>query len=200
VLIAIAKGESRKDGVCTLSETTIARHTTLSRQWVNSEITGCHREGLVSANRCNGRAPRVEINWPRVIELAIANGMDPKGYESTCPVTLQVQQRSHELTEPSLNPHETLTCQVAHDDLSSENAQPVKSEAETCRLTLQKGFKGIEGEEERAGSRQALTRSSLNKTVPGSTLTEEEFEARKKLCDELRPAWARERRRSNEGQ
>jgi hypothetical protein len=193
LLIAIARHESRRDGVCKASEVTLARETSLSRKWVGLEITEMVRQDIIFADRHNGRAPVIEINWPLVMQL----GQSDPTCELTSQLTATCERSSQvELTAPSVTCQAHVTCEVDSPNLRTDDAKPANSDSQTCEVTSHKGSKGLEEGEKKGGSRAALTlRPPVPpKTIPGSTKTAEQIEKDTNFAEAIRPEQFRKKK------
>jgi hypothetical protein len=188
LLVAIARQESRRHGVCYASMGTLAKEASLSRRWVWRELVALDAEGLIKTDRQNGRAPRVEICWERVqeiVEAAETRGASSQveyvpfaDSEDTCDVNSQVgnetralgsqvEAKGHQTSELSAqgataDVHADCTCEVTPSNLRSRTARPVKSPVNSGRQTWEvsshKGFEEFKGDE---GNGRAASRDSI---------------------------------------
>lgn len=238
LLVVIARMESRRDGECWASMTTMARESSLSRQWVWQQIETMEAEGLIGvAGRQKGRRTmRIEIRWERIEEMASqgktcqdrlqvqADDLNPFGpdeessqsglqvegeADASCPVSLQDERDEAKTCPPRLKvaapqAESPATCKLVPSNLSTLTPEPVNPQAPTCRFTLHKGSEGSTEGKEQGAACSALSSSYTpsplpvegkpeepEPIVPGSTLTTSEIEARKRMVESMRPAWAR---------
>jgi len=162
------------------------------------ELEPMRVEGLIAiGDRRNGAAPHIEIRWERIQEMTTQSELSEDAvspHDETREPGAQVDGQQNETREPDaqvdgVNGFERvskpLTCANDARHLRKTDPPPAQTEPLTCALSAHKGFKGLEGLKKRAGSREALT------PLPGSTLSTEESEGRKRFCEEIRPEWAR---------
>jgi hypothetical protein len=216
VLVAIAQHEAMKDGVCRASVTTLAKRASVSRRWLGRNLSPMETAGLIAIDeRRNGAAPVIEVLWerlqgiyacptrePRVTSAHVAhvggNSEDARALyaqvsgnsEATRAVGAQV-----ELTEPSLNPLETVTRANGANfasNLRKPDAQPAQIQHEPAHAVRTSALVLKESGKEECGSRLALTPPSRSpEKITGSTLPPEEIAARQKFCRDIRPDWAK---------